>query len=150
MATGIPGKRAYGTVLSPGMDNHCPFSPSRLNVPKMKYLDTCRTHIEGENEIMYTEIRGCGGLLMDAHAKDMSFVTLWPEPQEGYALFFAPMEDYCRLFAVFANSQSLELLDSPYWRNSNYFIPLVIAKACGLPQEPVAEFLEDLANIGIF
>lgn len=126
------------------------FFPSGLNVPKMEYLDACRVHIEDENKIMYTEIRGGGGLLMDVHAEDMSFVTLWPEPKEGYASFFAPMEDYRRLFAVLAKPHCLELLDSLYWRKSNYFIPPVIAKACGLPQETVAELLEELANIGIF
>lgn len=125
------------------------FFPSGLNVPKMEYLDACRVHIEDENKIMYTEIRGGGGLLMDVHAEDMSFVTLWPEPKEGYASFFAPMEDYRRLFAVLAKPHCLELLDSLYWRKSNYFIPPVIAKACGLPQETVAELLEELANIGI-
>lgn len=125
------------------------FMPSGLEVPKMEYLSACRPHMDGE-KIMYTEIRGGGGLLLDVHAEDMSFVTLWPEPKEGYASFFAPMEDYRRLFAALSKPGCLELLDSLYWRKSNYFIPPVVAKFCGLPLETVAGLLEELAGIGIF
>ena len=126
------------------------FLPDGLKVPKMEYLPACRPHMDRENKIMYTEIRGGGGLLMDVHAKDMTFVTLWPEPEEGYASFFAPMEDYRRLFAVLAKPGCLELLDSLYWRKSNYFTPPVIAKQCGLPLETVTGLLEELSDIGIF
>ena len=126
------------------------FLPDGLKVPKMEYLPACRPYMDRENKIMYTEIRGGGGLLMDVHAKDMTFVTLWPEPEEGYASFFAPMEEYRRLFAVLAKPGCLELLDSLYWRKSNYFTPPVIAKQGGLPLETVTGLLEELAGIGIF
>lgn len=126
------------------------FLPKGLDVPKMEPLKSCRPHVEGQNKIMYTEVRGGGGLLMDVHAEDMTFVTLWPEPKEGYASFFAPMESYRRLFSVLAKPGCLELLDSLYWRKSNYFVPAVIARQSGLPLETVTGLLEDLEGIGIF
>lgn len=128
------------------------FLPGNIEMPKMEYLNVCRPNMDGEgkDKIMYTEVRGGGGLLMDVHAEDMSFVTLWPEPKEGYAAYLAPMEDYRRLFAVLAKPHCLELLDSLYWRKSGYFVPTVIAKQCGLPLETVTGLLEELEGIGIF
>ncbi len=125
------------------------FLPKGLDVPKMEPLKSCRTNVEGPDKIMYTEVRGGGGLLMDVHAEDMTFVTLWPEPKEGYASFFAPMESYRRLFTVLAKPHCLELLDSLYWRKSNYFVPTVIARQSGLPLETVTGLLEDLEGLQV-
>lgn len=123
------------------------FVPEGIDVPQMEYLKNCRNSLDGK--IMYTKLQGGGGLLMDVHAEDMSFVTLWPEPKEGYAPFFAPMESYRRLFAVLAKPHCLELLDSLYWKKSNFFIPAVIARQSGIPQETVSQLLEELVGLGV-
>lgn len=125
------------------------FVPKWLEIPRMEYLKTCRPQLGGEDQIVYTQLRSEGGLLMDVHAEDMSFVTLWPEPKEGYAAYFPPM-DRCRtLFATLSKPGCLELLDSLHRRSSNYFHPAVAAKASGLPLEKVQELLEDLGAAGV-
>ena len=44
--------------------------------------------------------------MLDVHAEDLSFVTLWPESEDGYAAWLAPKDEYRRLFG---------LLSRPAW-----------------------------------
>ena len=102
------------------------FVPEGIDVPQMEYLKNCRNSLEGK--IMYTKLQGGGGLLMDVHAEDKS---------------------YRKLFAVLAKPHCLELLDSLYWKKSNFFIPAVIARQSGIPQETVSQLLEELVGLGV-
>ena len=145
----LPERERMGRLCRLVWDQISCFLPKGLDVPKMEYPKSCRTTVEGKAQIMYTEIRGGGGLLVDVHAEDMAFVTLWPEPPQGYAAFFAPVDKYRKLFAVLAKPCCLELLDSLYWRKSYYFVPPVIARQSGLPLETVTALLEELEGLEI-
>lgn len=125
------------------------FTPAGIDVPKMDYLKSCYTSINGKNQTTYTKIRGGGGILVDIHADDLSFVTLAPEPKKGYTAFFAPMENCRRLFALLAKPNCLELLDSLYRKTANYFIPSVAARQSGLAPETVEGLLEELEKVGV-
>ena len=83
--------------------------PSDINFPKIGYLDTCQPEPDSDR-LMICQCQGGGGILVDVHAEDFSFVTLWPKPKDGYAQWLAPKSEYRRLFEILAKPGCLELL----------------------------------------
>lgn len=123
------------------------FLPAGLNMPKMGYLDTCQPDLDdGNDRLMLTQCCGGGGILLDVHAEDMSFVTLWPKPEGGCAQWFAPKNEYRRLFGLLAKPGCLELLEYLHSRKLSYVSPAVAAKHLTLPRETVEELLNALAE----
>lgn len=127
---------------------HC-FLPGDLEMPKMEYIKNCRVTHAGKTQLMYTQVSGGGGLLLDVHADDLSFVTLWPEPEEGYAAYLAPMEDFRRLFSLLARPGYLELIETLYRRKPQFFAPNVVAKQMDIPTDALIEKLEELEAMGV-
>lgn len=128
----------------------CCFLPGNLNVPKMEYVKNCQTDLNGKTQLIYTQVSGGGGALLDVHAEDMSFVTLWPEPKEGYAAYLAPMEMFRRLFSMLAKPGYLELLEVLYRRKPQFFTPSVVAKQLDAPMDDTfMAKLEELESVGV-
>lgn len=125
------------------------FYPGNFDLPKMEYIKNCQVDMNGKTQLMYTQVGGGGGVLLDVHSEDMSFVTLWPEPQEGYAAYFAPMEKFRRLFSMLAKPGYLELIEALYRRKPQFFTPSVPAKQLGIPTESLVAQLEELESMGI-
>lgn len=118
-----------------------------LGIPDMGYLDTC---LGGDlNRLMLSQIRTAEGILFDIHAEDLSFVTLWPEPKDGYAKWFAPKEEYRRLFGLLARQGCLELLEYLHCRKRGYFVAEVAAKQLEMTVETVEELLGALEELQI-
>ena len=123
------------------------FVPEDLVLPDMSYPPSCK--IDGGDgivQLFLTQVLGEGGMLLDVHADDLSFVTLWPRPKGGWAQWLAPMEDYRKLFAVLAKPGCLELLDYLYKRNLGWFSPGVVVKDLKMPRETAEELLEALTE----
>lgn len=127
---------------------HC-FLPGNLEMPKMEYIKNCQVTNEEKTQLMYTQVSGGGGLLLDVHADNMSFVTLWPEPEEGYAAYLAPMEDFRRLFGLLARPGYLELIETLYRRKPQFFAPSVVAKQLDIPTDALIEKLEELEAMSV-
>lgn len=127
---------------------HC-FLPGNLEMPKMEYIKNCQVTNEEKTQLMYTQVSGGGGLLLDVHADNMSFVTLWPEPEEGYAAYLAPMEDFRRLFSLLARPGYLELIETLYRRKPQFFAPSVVAKQLDIPTDALIEKLEELEAMSV-
>lgn len=125
------------------------FLPDCLEMPKMEYVKNCQVDHKGKTQLMYTQVRGGGGLLLDVHGENMSFVTLWPEPKAGYAAYLAPMEDFRRLFSLLAKPGYLELIEALYRRKPQFFAPSAVAKQLGFPTEALIEKLEELETLGV-
>ena len=125
------------------------FLPGGVEMPRMDYLSSCRTSKENSGQLMYSQLNMGHGLLLDVHAEDLSFVTLWPEPKEGFAAYFSPMEDYRGLFSLLARPGCLELLEELYRRKPKYFIPEVVSKHLDIPHETVIQFLEEFEKLHI-
>lgn len=121
-----------------------------LSIPEMGYLDTCHPDMgDGRNRLMLSQIRTVGGILLDIHAEDLSFATLWPEPKDGYAAWLAPKEEYRRLFGLLATQGCLELLEYLHCRKRGYFVPEAAAKQLELPCGTVEELLRALEELQI-
>ena len=125
------------------------FLPDGLSLPEMGYLETCQPDLGDDDRLMLSQCWGGDGILLDIHAEDLSFVTLWPKPEKGYAQWFAPKSEYRRLFALLARPGCLELLEYLHSRKLSYFSPIVAAKHLKMPRETAEELLDALAERSI-
>lgn len=116
-----------------------------LGIPEMGYLETCHPDTgDRQNRLMLSQLRTAGGIMLDIHAEDLSFVTLWPEPRDGYAAWLAPKEEYRRLFELLSKPGCLELLEYLHCRKRGYFSAKAAAKQLQMPCETVEELLKSL------
>ncbi|MCI9141796.1 MAG: helix-turn-helix transcriptional regulator [Lachnospiraceae bacterium] len=116
-----------------------------LGIPEMGYLETCLPDMgDGLNRLMLSQLRIPSGILLDIHAEDLSFVTLWPEPKDGYAVWLAPKNEYRRLFELLSRPGCLELLEYLHCRKRSYFVAKAVAKQMEMPCEAVEELLRAL------
>ncbi len=121
-----------------------------LGIPDMGYLETCLPDMgDGLNRLMLSQIRTAGGILLDIHAEDLSFVTLWPEPKDGYAPWLAPKEEYRRLFRLLSRPGCLELLEYLHCRKRSYFVAEAAAGQLEMSCGAVEELLKALEELQI-
>ncbi len=146
---GLPSEKRMEQLCRLIWSNIRFFLPDGLNMPEMGYLDTCQPVFNGGDRLMLSQCQGGGGILVDIHAEDLSFVTLWPKPEGGYAQWLAPRSEYRRLFALLAKPGCLELLGYLHSREFRYFSPAAAAKRLHLPLETVKELLDLLTECGI-
>lgn len=120
------------------------------NFPLMDsgYMDSCITHATGADVLIRLAVDTAEGLTFGVGGEDMSFMSLWPRPEAGYAAWFADRDLCRRLFALLARPGCLELLerlhDDP---KARYYVPEVLAKQTGRPPEEVAQLLAAMAEL---
>ncbi|MCM1049013.1 MAG: helix-turn-helix domain-containing protein [Clostridiales bacterium] len=124
------------------------FLPAGYDLPDLGYLESCQPEVS-KDSLMYSKLRHGGGILLDVHAEDMNFVTLWPEPKTGYAAWLASKEEYRQLFSLLAKPGCLELLEDLYSRKIRYYVPEMVSKQSGLPIGQVRELLDELTECNI-
>ncbi len=123
------------------------FAPGEFTLPGMDYPASCKLDdVDGGSRLFLTQVMGESGMLLDVHADDLSFVTLWPKPEGGWAQWLAPMEEYRKLFSLLAKPGCLELLGDLYRRNAYWFSPGSVTKRLKLPKETAVELLEALTE----
>ncbi len=123
------------------------FAPGDFVLPDMSYPESCKLDCgDGSSQLFLSQVLGEGGILLDVHGSDLSFVTLWPKPEGGWAQWLAPMEEYRKLFAVLAKPGCLELLGYLYRRSIGWFSPGVVVKDLTMPKETAVELLEALTE----
>ncbi len=92
------------------------------------------------------------GLMIGVNAEDMSFVTLWPEPEAGYEAFLAKNNRYREIFRALAEPHCLELLEyleSKPARDNRRYTPGAVAKALGISKEEATRAVETLAEVDL-
>ena len=146
---GLPSKKRMEQLCRLIWSNVRYFLPDGLSLPEIGYLETCQPDLGDDDRLMLSQCWGGDGILLDIHAEDLSFVTLWPKPEKGYAQWFAPKSEYRRLFALLARPGCLELLEYLHSRKLSYFSPIVAAKHLKMPRETAEELLDALAERSI-
>lgn len=146
---GFPNKERMGQFCRLVWASVKYFLPDGLSLPEIGYLETCQPDLGDDDRLMLSQCWGGDGILLDIHAEDLSFVTLWPKPEKGYAQWFAPKSEYRRLFALLARPGCLELLEYLHSRKLSYFSPIVAAKHLKMPRETAEELLDALAEKSI-
>lgn len=146
---GFPNKERIGQFCRLVWASVKYFLPDGLSLPEIGYLETCQPDLGDDDRLMLSQCWGGDGILLDIHAEDLSFVTLWPKPEKGYAQWFAPKSEYRRLFALLARPGCLELLEYLHSRKLSYLSPIVAAKHLKMPRETAEELLDALAERSI-
>ncbi len=146
---GFPNKERMGQFCRLVWASVKYFLADGLSLPEIGYLETCQPDLGDDDRLMLSQCWGGDGILLDIHAEDLSFVTLWPKPEKGYAQWFAPKSEYRRLFALLARPGCLELLEYLHSRKLSYFSPIVAAKHLKMPRETAEELLDALAERSI-
>lgn len=146
---GFPNKERMGQFCRLVWASVKYFLPDGLSLPEIGYLETCQPDLGDDDRLMLSQCWGGDGILLDIHAEDLPFVTLWPKPEKGYAQWFAPKSEYRRLFALLARPGCLELLEYLHSRKLSYFSPIVAAKHLKMPRETAEELLDALAERSI-
>ena len=96
-----------------------------------------------------SRVRLESGLMLSLHAEDLSFATVWPEPEDGYDAHFAPMDEYRALFSVLSRPGCLEVLEYLYSRPYRHYVPETVAHALSLPVAEIQGLLDGLLELKI-
>ena len=101
--------------------------------PKLPRERSCEWQDEegGRIVLVRTSIFQENGLVFGVNAEDMSFVSIWPEPEAGYEAFMTKNSQCRALFQALAMPYCLELLEylhSKPARDSRHYTPGAIAK----------------------
>lgn len=124
------------------------FSRGRLGLPEMGCMDTCRIpDIEEEELILRSQLVLDEGLITGIYAKDLSFISIFPEPEEGYRAYFAANDRYRQLFSVLALPGCLELLLDLHTEKPHLIVPEAEARRLEIPVEEAAELMERLSSV---
>ena len=87
--------------------------------------------------------------MLDVHAEDMSFASVWPRPEKGYDAYFAPRDLYRKLFALLSRPGCLELLEYLHSQKFRMYVPENLAKVLKLPLEEIRTILDELCELRI-
>lgn len=116
---------------------------TEVDLPKIDYPARAEhSWDEGDDSLLMSRFLLNDGLAVDLHAEDFSFVSIWPEPEAGYAAYLAPKSEYRKLFQLLARPGCLELIEYIYSEKNNYFVPEVAAKQTDMPPQQVKELLQ--------
>lgn len=120
--------------------------------PEIGYLENAeeRDEASGKSYFSSSQVWLEGGFMLDVHAQDMSFASVWPRPEKGYDAYFAPRDQYRRLFAVLARPGCLELLECLLSRSAcRYYVPGTFAKILNRPIAETEAILNELHELNI-
>lgn len=123
-----------------------------IDIPDIGYLGHAVIMEEGSSMAHHwamSRVRLDPGLILGLHAEDLSFASVWPEPEDGYDAHFAPMDKYRALFGVLAQPGCLEVLEYLYSRPYRHYVPETMAHALSLPVAEIRGLLDQLLELQI-
>lgn len=84
------------------------------------------------------------GIMFGIGSEELSFMSVFPEPESGWAAYFMTNDDYRKLFAALAHPNALELLELLYSEKEHFVVPEAVAARLGIPTEETEEILVQL------
>ncbi|MCI8915256.1 MAG: helix-turn-helix transcriptional regulator [Oscillospiraceae bacterium] len=118
------------------------------DIPELKYSDNCTVRVGGEDVLLRVAVDIKEGLLFGVGSEELSFMSIWPRPEAGYAAYFADRDLCRRLFALLARPGCLELLERLHNDlTARYYVPEVLAKQLNQPPEQTAELLASMEEL---
>ena len=119
--------------------------------PEISYLENCEMRNEEPDraDLATAQVWLEGGFMLDVHAENMSFSSIWPRPEKGYEAYFASMDQYRTLFAVLSRPVCLELLEYLNSQTSRLYVPEALAAALRMPLQEVETILQELLALHV-
>lgn len=121
--------------------------PSGLWHDPIAYPEQCFVEAAGELSMMRSGVKLEEGLAFGVGSDAFSFMTIFPEPKEGWAAYFASNDDYRKMFSVLAKDNCLELLEMLYSEDEHYLVPEAAAARLGKPKEEISSLFAALHEI---
>lgn len=87
------------------------------------------------------------GILYGVDSEQLSFISLFPEPEDGYNSFFADNNTYRGLFTALSKPNALELLNLLYQKPPRHCTPNVIAKRLEISLEETQALLSEFNGL---
>lgn len=116
-------------------------------------LESCESQIVSGAEKLFTSsaIQVDDGFVLGSYAKDMLYVSVYPEPEKGYVEFFASNDKYRELFKVLAEPNALEILLElgSNAGNERHFVAGAVAKRLSISNKEAERILEELRKVNI-
>ncbi len=149
--TGMPMKDRFDQLCRLNWTALQNMAAGRGQFPEIDYLESCEQNVwaSGIRRLATSQAWLEGGFMLDVHAEDMSFATVWPRPEKGYDAYFAPRDLYRKLFAVLSRPGRLELLEYLHSQKFRMYVPENLAKVLKLPLEEVRTILDELCELRI-
>ena len=118
-------------------------------IPSIGYPEECECtgDLFPGNPLKQTEITTEGGYMLGVGAEDMSFISIFPEPEEGYERYLLENDEYRTYLEALAMPGCLEVLRFFYRNKPGYMIPAVAAKQVGMSLEETEKVFETLVDV---
>ena len=111
------------------------------------YPEECQVKTDGEYSLMRCGVKLEEGLAFGVGSEEFAFMNIFPEPQKGWAAYFADYDRCRKMFAVLAQEGCLELLEMLYSEDEHYLVPEVAAARLGKPKEEIASLFAALYEV---
>lgn len=121
-----------------------------LNTPEKP--ESCETYGMSRDKKQLTVSMLCDnyGVLLCSWAKDMSYISVFPEPEKGYAAYFPDLDRTRELFKVLTRPHVLEmLLELGTEKVQYYFAAEAVAKRLSISCEEAERLMTELKEINI-
>ena len=119
-----------------------------VSMPDLKYSKGCTVRVGGEDVLLRVAVDIKEGLLFGVGSDELSFTSVWPRPEAGYAAYFADRDLCRRLFTLLARPGCLELMERLHNDLTiRYYVPEVLAKQLNQPPEQTVELLASMEEL---
>lgn len=117
----------------------------------LDYIPQCTIYNDDKKtlSLLRTYLVSEEGFLVGVGAKDLAFMSVFPEPAAGYAAYFAANNEYRALFSTLARPDCLELLLYLYGEKEHFYTAGTLAKRLHMDAQAVEEHLAALTGVHI-
>ena len=121
----------------------------RFNSLKVDYSEHAITDLTGESNLFRSFCGFDEGFIMGVGAEDMSFMSVFPEPESGFETFLEDNDTYRKLYSALAMPGSLELIRFFLREAAVLYSPAAAAKGAGITLEDAEKSLDAMAEARI-
>ena len=118
--------------------------PAELGHTPIEYPEQCTIQTKKEHLLVRSGAMLDEGMMFGIGSEEFSFMTIFPEPESGWAAYFLSNDDYRKLFATLACPHALELLKLLYSEKEHYIVPEAAAVRLGIPAKEAEEIFVQL------
>lgn len=113
--------------------------PVELMHSPVGYAEQCTIQTGEEHSLVRSGAMLEEGMMFGIGSEEFSFMSIFPEPESGWAAYFLANEDYRRLFSALACPNALEILELLYSEKEHYIVPEAAAVRLNIPTQEAEE-----------
>ncbi|MDE7224372.1 MAG: helix-turn-helix domain-containing protein [Acetatifactor sp.] len=118
--------------------------PVELMHSPVGYSEQCIVRTDEDCSLLRSGAMLEEGMIFGIGSEEFSFMSLFPEPEAGWAAYLLANDDYRRLFAALARPNALELLELLYSEKEHYIVPEAAAARLKIPTSEAEEIFVQL------